>query len=222
MTGFVTPSLLVPALRNDLNLRALESLIARFADLDVGATVIYDFDTVDASALTSLAEQFGVLGDAGWDIANTDAKKRALLKEAVALHRIKGTPYAVKRALALLDVNATLTEWFDMVPRGTPHTFNLYAQVTDQDPGAPAIDDARAQQIRRVVSYWKPVRSHFDLSVGIGMSSDWSMASIFSNTQLLDTVGDMLGLDISSTLDLQSVHVFSGSQLLGSSGSIQL
>jgi phage tail P2-like protein len=221
MASFVQPSLLVPALRNDLNMRALESLAARLSGLDLAPTVLYDFASVKASALPHLAEQFNVLGDAGWDMADTEAKQRALLKEAIALHRIKGTPWAVKRSLELLGVNATLTEWFQTTPKGTPHTFSLDAQVTDQPAGAPAIDAARAEQIRRVVGFWKPVRSHFALRVGVGMTTRLRMASVFSGTQCLHTEGALLPLDVAATTGLRTASIFSTSQLLVSSGTIQ-
>ncbi len=221
MADFVEPSLLVPALRNDLNMRALETLAARLSGLNLAPSVLYDFDHVETSALIHLAEQFNVLGDAGWDMANTEAKKRALLKEAVALHRIKGTPYAVKRSLELLGVNATVTEWFQTTPKGQPYTFILDAQVTDQPAGAPAIDAARTDQIKRVVSFWKPASRHFTLRVGLGMTTSLRMASVFSGTQCLDTEGDMLPLDVAASTGLRTASLFSGTQMLMSDGTIQ-
>ncbi len=221
MADFVEPSLLVPALRNDLNMRALETLAARLSGLNLAPSVLYDFDHVDASALIHLAEQFNVLGDAGWDMANTEAKKRALLKEAVALHRIKGTPYAVKRSLELLGVNATVTEWFQTTPKGQPYTFILDAQVTDQPAGAPAIDAARTDQIKRVVSFWKPASRHFTLRVGLGMTTSLRMASVFSGKQCLNTQGAMLPLDVAATTGLRTASLFSGAQMLVSGGTIQ-
>ena len=221
MADFVEPSLLVPALRNDLNMRALETLAARLSRLNLAPSVLYDFDHVEASALIHLAEQFNVLGDAGWDMANTEAKKRALLKEAVALHRIKGTPYAVKRSLELLGVNATVTEWFQTTPKGQPYTFILDAQVTDQPAGAPAIDAARTDQIKRVVSFWKPASRHFTLRVGLGMTTSLRMASVFSGTQCLNTQGAMLPLDVAASTGLRTASLFSGAQLLVSGGTIQ-
>lgn len=221
MADFVEPSLLVPALRNDLNMRALETLAARLSGLNLAPSVLYDFDHVEASALIHLAEQFNVLGDAGWDMANTEAKKRALLKEAVALHRIKGTPYAVKRSLELLGVNATVTEWFQTTPKGQPYTFILDAQVTDQPAGTPAIDAARTDQIKRVVSFWKPASRRFTLRVGLGMTTSLRMASVFSGTQCLDTEGDMLPLDVAAATALRTASLFSGAQMLVSDGTIQ-
>lgn len=229
---FIEPSLLAPALRNDLNLRTLETLTTGLTQLELTRTVLYDFDQVEAQALVHLAEQFNVLGDAGWDLADTEAKKRALLKEAIALHCMKGTPYAVKRALELLGVQAQLIEWFQEqpqdlarrwfanVPPRQPYTFLLEALVREQPEGAPALDALRTQQIMRAVNFWKPARSYFSLRLGLGMTSNARLASVFSGTQCLMTQGAMAPLDVLACSRLRSAAVFGGTQLLSSSGSM--
>lgn len=56
-------------------------------------------DTAPAAALPILAEQYHILGVEGWNMAVTEADKRALLKRALDLHRRKGTPWAIKEAI---------------------------------------------------------------------------------------------------------------------------
>ena len=214
------PSLLPPSLQRDLSLHSLESLQMRLNTIDLSPTVLYDFAQVHPSALVHLAEQFNVLGDAGWELADNDDKKRALLLEAIALHKRKGTPYAVKRALQLLGVNATLTEWFAMQPLGTPHTFVVDAQVTEQPADAPAINPLRSAQIQRVIRYWKPARSHFQLRLGIGMRTSLRMASVFSATQWLASEGSLLPLEIAASSNLRVASVFSTSQLMLGDGTL--
>lgn len=221
MADFITPSLLVPALRADLNMRSLETLGARSSALDISTVVLYDFDSVDASALPHLAEQFNVLGDAGWDIADTDEKKRALLKEAVALHRIKGTRYAVKRSLELLGINATLKEWWETTPKGAPHTFSIHAEVTDQPPGAPAVTAERLKQISQTVTFWKRASSHFAITLGVSIATELQMAAVFSCNQCLISTGEMRNFEIESELGLGMASIFSNAQMLHGSGSIK-
>lgn len=221
MADFVKPSLLVPALRGDLNMRAIETLGARPSALDISTVVLYDFDTVNASALPHLAEQFNVLGDAGWDIADTDAKRRALLKEAVALHRIKGTPHAVKRSLQLLGVNATLIEWWQTSPKGDPHTFRIHAEVTDQQPSSSAVTAQRLDQISQTVTFWKRASSHFTITLGVNIATEMRTASVFSCTQCLISTGELRNFEIESDLGLRMASIFTNSQMLNSSGSIQ-
>lgn len=94
------PTLLPPALAKDLSMRALEAVNARLSEIDIRPGIIYDFEHVATSALPHLAEQFHVLGVEGWQLATTDEQRRALLARAIALHRYKGTPWAVESVLA--------------------------------------------------------------------------------------------------------------------------
>lgn len=96
-------SLLVPALRRDVNMRAQERLVGRFAKLPLQPIVVYDFDNVDASALPHLAEQFGLL-EIGWELAETEAAQRAMLKAAIELQRHRGTVWSVRQVFRLLGL----------------------------------------------------------------------------------------------------------------------
>lgn len=68
----------------------------------VGLNRMYLIDTVSPAALYWLAKQFDVLGYKGWFQADTEEKRRALIKRAIELHRYKGTPWAVKEAIKTL------------------------------------------------------------------------------------------------------------------------
>ena len=45
-----------------------------------------------------------------WDEAATEAQKRDAIKQSIHLHRKKGTPWAVKRALATLGIEVDLLD----------------------------------------------------------------------------------------------------------------
>ena len=220
MADLIEPSLLPPPLRRDLNCRALETVAARLSTLDLTPLVLYDVANVPASLLPYLAEQFNVLGDAGWDIADTDDERRALIKEAIALHKLKGTRHAVERALDLIGVVAVIVEWWERNPKGVPHTFAIAVSFKDQPVDAPAIDAARQAQIQRVVSFWKPARSHFTMAVGFDKGAELRlrMASVFKASQVLVSAGTMLPFDVSSTLAVRVATVFSPTQVLTSVG----
>jgi phage tail P2-like protein len=92
-----------PSIRADERSRAFWELCDRLSApaLDPDQLINnYDIDTVQASVLPHLAEQFLVTGYRGWILADTEAKQRALLKNAIALHRKAGTPFAIRLALA--------------------------------------------------------------------------------------------------------------------------
>lgn len=222
MADFIEPSLLPPPLRRDLNCRALETVAARLSTLDLTPLVLYDVDSVPASLLPYLAEQFNVLGDAGWDIADTDDERRALIKEAIALHKIKGTPYAVRRALDILGVVGTIVEWWQREPRGAPHTFSISISLKEQASDA-VIDAQRVAQIQRAVSFWKPARSHFSMSIGYDKGAELRMrvANVFSATQILSTSGAMQPFEPRAALTLRSASMFSATALLITSGTLR-
>ncbi|ODS87309.1 MAG: hypothetical protein ABS44_11880 [Chryseobacterium sp. SCN 40-13] len=83
----------------------------RLEEIGMNALLVYMIDTVDESALYFLAKQFDVLGYNGWKLAHTDDKKRALIKQAIELHRFKGTVWSIKEALKTVGFpDATITE----------------------------------------------------------------------------------------------------------------
>jgi len=71
-----------------------------FRDVDLSPAMIYLVDVVNADALPFLASQFDVEGFKGWNLATTEQQKRDLIKSAIELKRKRGTPFAIKRALA--------------------------------------------------------------------------------------------------------------------------
>src|SRR5580693_8396517 len=115
---------------NDTRTQALLELISRLAALDLSTILVYRIDSVVDDALPFLAWQFDVLsplwqliapvalgvdaltnidvdsliesGGLLTELALSEAAQRELLKSAIALHRFRGTPWAIKQALASL------------------------------------------------------------------------------------------------------------------------
>lgn len=83
----------------------------RLTALDLSPLLIYMIDTVPASVLPYLAEQFDVMGYKGWRFADTEQKKRDLIKQAIELHRYKGTPWSIVEAIKRIGFyDATVLE----------------------------------------------------------------------------------------------------------------
>jgi len=105
-----------------------------------------------------------------WDPAWPEAKKRQVIKDSLWLHQHKGTVGALRRAIAQLDLGATVVEWFEpvtaaakavytgLVPASDArraYTFRLYVALD-------AVTDwtaANAVRLRRVAVQTKNVRS---------------------------------------------------------------
>lgn len=98
---------LQPSLSTDLRSQALLALIERLGALDLTPILVYRIDSVPASALPFLAWQFDLLSPL-WALlapAQTSAAlaatqaRRNLIKLGIALHSVRGTPYAILTAL---------------------------------------------------------------------------------------------------------------------------
>ena len=69
-----------------------------------------------------------------WQDDWTEDQKRQVLRDAPYVHRHRGTPGAVLRALSVLGYPAVLVEWWQENPRGTPYTFRVQMTVNDAVP----------------------------------------------------------------------------------------
>ena len=88
--------------------------------------VIKDIDDVPSQFLPFIAWQRSV---DYWDENWQEALKRKVIKESRDLHRLKGTPAAIKKALEPFGYEVTLIEWFKAEPNLVPGTFNLELNV---------------------------------------------------------------------------------------------
>jgi len=87
---------LPPALASDEHMAALVQLIwQQYAETDLSPLLVYLIDVVREPLLVHLGEQFHVMGLEGWNLAETPEQQRRLIKDAIALHRLKGTPAAL-------------------------------------------------------------------------------------------------------------------------------
>lgn len=176
---------------------AFDTVAARLQGIDLSVLDIYDIDNVDTSALYDLADQFNVLGLRGWLLAGTEAERRSLIKEAIQLHQTAGTPYAIKRVLALVGYpNATIAEnpgnFYDGTLQYTGDTDNngffytgaqFRAFVVTLDETQSVVSGPLIDLIVALINEWKNARSYLlDLRIGD--------ISLFSN--LLQYPGDWL------------------------------
>lgn len=95
-----------------------------------------------------------------WDDAWPVSVQRTVILESIALHRKKGTLWAVRRALAQTGQRGTVVEWWQETPRGIPHTFRVDVDVSDR-----GLEPATIAAIERRIDAAKPVRSHYTLRV---------------------------------------------------------
>lgn len=80
----------------------------------------YDVDNATEAVLEHIAWQ---LNSELFFLGATIEEKKRLVKEAIKLHRRKGTKYAVEHAIQLIFPNATVSEWFEY--GGNPYYFKV-------------------------------------------------------------------------------------------------
>lgn len=88
--------------------------------------------------------------------------KRSVLKAGIAEKRRKGTVGAVKDALSSISSAASIVEWWQMEPKGQPHTFTIYATQADIEG---TIDAEMQEDIIALIDDAKPLRSHYNFVI---------------------------------------------------------
>lgn len=123
-------SLFPKVLQDDSNL-ALEKVTNKVFKFDLKPMMFLFIDHCDERLLPILAKAFHVMGDEGWNFANTIAEKRNLIKNALLIHRYKGTKAALKRVLNIMNIEGEVKEWFEY--SGRPMYFKLILKVFDKN-----------------------------------------------------------------------------------------
>lgn len=145
-----------PPLASDERFSILANIAAeRFAQLDLTALMVYLVDLVDASALPALAEQFHVQGLEGWLFTTDEREKRELIKQAIELHKYKGTIWAVRRVLEILSLPGTISEWFEY--GGRAYFFKVDIELVDK-----GMDENLFNDLVELIHEYKNTRSKLE------------------------------------------------------------
>ncbi|WP_248791562.1 phage tail protein I [Escherichia coli] len=145
-----------PPLASDERFSILANIAAeRFAQLDLTALMVYLVDLIDASALPALAEQFHVQGLEGWLFTTDEREKRELIKQAIELHKYKGTIWAVRRVLEILSLPGTISEWFEY--GGKAYFFKVDIELVDK-----GMDENLFNDLVELIHEYKNTRSKLE------------------------------------------------------------
>lgn len=142
--------------------RALEASTARIGGVDTPLRALWDPYTCPIDILPWLA---WALSMDAWKSYWTEAVKRERVAQAIAIQRRKGSVKSVYDVVRSFGADITLTEWWQMTPPATPHTFDLSVVVTDTGT-APTTADF-VDDVITAVEHTKPVRSHFTFTQGV-------------------------------------------------------
>ena len=156
-TNFI--DLLPASLKENKDIIKFSSIIDNYlSNIDniIDKLTIYarlDDNTLDEHYVDALAKTFHLLANESYRFAGTTEQKRELVRNALILHRTKGTKYAVERVCNILDLKeARLTEWFE--DDGEPYTFKINANAFD------GLNQETIRLLYAMVDEFKNVRSH--------------------------------------------------------------
>lgn len=157
-TNFI--DLLPASLKENKDIIKFSSIIDNYlSNIDniIDKLTIYarlDDNTLEEHYVDALAKTFHLLANESYRFAGTTEQKRELVRNALILHRTKGTKYAVERVCNILDLKqARLTEWFEE-DDGKPYTFKINANAFD------GLNQETIRLLYSMVDEFKNVRSH--------------------------------------------------------------
>jgi phage tail P2-like protein len=150
---------LLPDGINDERSRAIIDLLDRLDEADRTVLLTYRIASVPATALFALAWQFDVLGYAGWDLAHSDAERRALISRAIELHKYKGTVWSIQHALEAVGYGEAVVE--EGIAAGLDHwaKFRVRVRLLADDVELSA---AERELIGGIIRVYKNARSTLD------------------------------------------------------------
>jgi len=161
MADFKTIELFPPNLREDKNIQAfagiLDKIFSELTEQDLQKLFVYAIDSQPEEVLDWLAWQFHV---EGYDLAKTVEEKRNFVKNAIELHRYKGTKYAVKKVLSTLNLGGEVKEWFEY--GGEPYRFKLDLFFEELIKHGITLTPEVQDKLIELINNYKNERSHLE------------------------------------------------------------
>lgn len=156
--------------------RDLETLLAHSSDLPVAIKTLWDPWTCPASLLPWLAWANSV---DDWQESWPEQIKRRVVADAFEVHRYKGTPYSVQKALDSLGVQIDIFEWWETSGSGQPGTMTVSALLNENITGSGEglINAQMLRLITTAINNSKRGSIHYDLELGIYFNETLGVAA---------------------------------------------
>ncbi|MBX0311243.1 MAG: phage tail protein I [Sulfurihydrogenibium sp.] len=148
-------------------------------------------EITDENLLDLLAWQFHI---EGYNKAQDIQEKKNLIKSAIELHRYKGTPYAIKKVLQSLNLDAELQEWFSY--NGNPYMFKVLVKSVIQD-------EDTYKKLAELINEYKNTRSWLDV---IGFHREYTNNIYYAFAQK-NGKNYKIGLHIDTTVENNNLYI---------------
>lgn len=113
-----------------------------------------------------------------WDEAWPEVVKRGIVAASPAIHRRKGTRFAVEQALVSIGFEAQITEWWEATPNARRGTFSVLGLLNKQIyENGPLIDAQIQALVHEVIRASKPKSRVYDLSLGVNYRNEITMVA---------------------------------------------
>lgn len=155
--------LMPPNLSSDENVSAIasavDSLLAHIAENFEQPAIYARIDKLTGAQLDHLAIQYDVTP---WRETWPVAMKRSVIKATYMNLCKRGTVEAVKAAVSALGSAVNIIEWWQMEPKGVPHTFVVAANLGQYEG---VLSSDLQNDLIALIDNAKPVRSHYTLEL---------------------------------------------------------
>ncbi len=145
--------------------RHIESLESRISDLNIPIADLWNPWRCPEHVLPFLAWAVSVdVWNPQWSVE----QKRSAVAAAPQLHRIKGTPKAVKMALTQLGLDYEYSEWHEQTPQGEPGTFAITVFINN-NLGGDLLGAENQALIQELIDKNKRATAHYTFTMGLGI-----------------------------------------------------
>lgn len=192
--------ILPSSISNDEQIRAMaEALQPELSAIQQAIPLIERYSRIDElpePILRMLAWEHRVY-QYEWQLAETIEEKRELVKNSFELNIRRGTRWSIERVFELLNINASLLEWFEY--DGDPYRFRV--SIFEKNGQAPTPE--QIDLMFKMVGQYKPLRSALE-SVDLVTDTD-GQAMAYTGAAVTATmvmeVGAVLYADAETTTD---------------------
>ena len=120
-------------------------------------------DQLTSLQLDHLAVQYDVTP---WRESWSISMKRSVIRATYMTLCKRGTVEAVKTAVEALGSAVQIVEWWQMEPKGAPHTFKVVTNLSSFDG---VVSSDLQNDVMALIDNAKPVRSHYTLELREGL-----------------------------------------------------
>ncbi|KZN43998.1 phage tail protein I [Pseudoalteromonas luteoviolacea] len=160
--------------------RELEQVIANAIDLEVHIQDLWDPYKCPFKLLPWLAWAYSV---DHWEDSWPEHIKRAVVANSFDVHKHKGTPYALQRALDSLGIRTNMLEWWEANANGQPGTMKILAMLTENftSDQNTLFTKEMLDMVTEAIRVHKRGSIHFELELGLAFEEQLAVGGVVNH-----------------------------------------